>query len=1048
MKINYDEKRKRRYPKFIWILLCAFMCLSNAYSQKTITGKVTDSHQEALAGVSVVLKGATVGTFTDIDGAYKITVPSGDASLEFSFLGFKPQTVIVGNRSEINITLVENLKELDEVVVVGYGVQKRAHLTGSVSQITSEDIVKAPMQNVSNMLTGKLPGLTSLQRSGKPGDDGATFYVRGLNSFAGGNGPMIVVDGVPRTIDNLNPNDIESVSVLKDAAASVYGIQGANGVILITTKSGSEGPAKIFYDGSMTWTANTAMPEYLNARDYMYWHNKARQMDGLDPLWTAGIQNKVMSDDPNSIFGQTDWLDKIFRTGITQQHNISASGATERVKYYASIGFMNQEGTLINTDLKRYNVRTNLDIQVAKNLKFSIGLSGDRRDRHWPGTAIGNQTEFSPIRQAIAAIPIFKSEYDGMNVAWNNGTYNNNGYAALTESGWKNNTQWQLNSNYKLEYDLSGLTDVLKGLKASVFAAYNYSNTTDDNYDRYYEVYSINGNFDQGVSGASGYTKGNSYSKSASWGDTWMLRPQFDYSREFGKHSISATLLFETKKSYSNTMTGAARGFYSDVAVDISMGLLSLPKGWQAVTGSHKYSDGTASYVGRLNYVFDKKYLAEVVVRRDGSYVFAPENRWGTFPMASAGWVVSEEEFFSNAFPNVDFFKIRASVGTAGNMVNNMPYLYQSEFEVAKNSMVLGDNPITQLYTKNAYLYRDVTWASTILYNLGFDYTMWKGKLGVELDLFYKRTYDIIQTQSGAYPPSLGGLFPAIRNSGEVENKGFELTLKHDNRIDRDWSYGLKGNFSFARNRVLKIINPDDHPLYRSQLGQSMNARYGFKALGLFQSQEEIDNYPIAPSGNLRPGDIKYEDVNGDGIISSMYDYVKIGYGDVPEITFSLDMNLSYKNFYATLLWQGVTNTDYTLSGTYDTGVLSSTNYTASFAENGNSPYYRIEGAWTPENPNAKYPRLTTVNSGNNAWHSTWWLVNGEYLRLKNANIGYNVPSKVLKSTPFSSVNIYLAGTNLLTFSHFKYVDPESPSVSNGYYPQQKTYSLGLKVTF
>jgi len=1048
MKINYDEKRKHKYPKFIWILLCAFMCLSNAYSQKTITGKVTDPHQETLAGVSVVLKGATVGTFTDIDGVYKITVPSDNASLEFSFLGFKTQTVVVGNRSEINITLVENLKELDEVVVVGYGVQKRAHLTGSVSQITSEDIVKAPMQNVSNMLTGKLPGLTSLQRSGKPGEDGATFYVRGLNSFNSGNGPMIVVDGVPRTIDNLNPNDIESVSVLKDAAASVYGIQGANGVILITTKSGSEGPAKIFYDGSMTWATNTAMPEYLNARDYMYWHNKARQMDGLDPMWTADIQNKVMSNDPNSVFGQTNWQDKIFQTGITQQHNISASGATEKVKYYASIGFMDQQGTLINTGLKRYNVRTNLDIQVAKDLKFSVGLAGDRRDRQWPGTAIENQSEFNPIRQAIAAIPIFKSEYDGMNVAWNNGTYNNNGYAALTESGWKNNTQWQLNSNYKLEYDLSGLTDVLKGLKASIFAAYNYSNTTDDNYDRYYEIYSINGNLDQGVSGASGYTKGNSYSKSASWGDTWMLRPQFDYSREFGKHSINTTLLFETEKSYSNTMTGSARGFYSDVSVDINTGLLPLSQGQKAVSGSHNYSNGRVSYVGRLNYVFDRKYLAEVVLRRDGSYVFAPERRWSTFPMASAGWVVSEEEFFSNAFPNVDFFKIRASVGTAGNMANNMPYLHQSEFEPARNSMVLGNAPITQLYTKNAYLYRGVTWASTTLYNLGFDYTMWNGKLGVELDLFYKRTYDIIQTQSGAYPPSLGGLFPAIMNSGEVENKGFELTLKHNNRIDRDWSYGLKGNFSFARNRVLKIVNPDDRPLHRSPLGKSVNTRYGFNALGLFQSQEEIDNYPMAPSGDLRPGDIKYEDVNGDGIISSAYDYVRIGYGDVPEITFSFDMNLSYKNFYATLLWQGVTHTDYTLSGTYNTGVISSTNYTSSFAENGNSPYYRIEGAWTPENPNAEYPRLTTRNSGNNAWHSTWWLVNGEYLRLKNANIGYNVPSKVLKGTPFSSVNIYLAGTNLLTFSHFKYVDPESPSVSNGYYPQQKTYSLGLKVTF
>jgi hypothetical protein len=280
-----------------------------------------------------------------------------------------------------------------------------------------------------------------------------------------------------------------------------------------------------------------------------------------------------------------------------------------------------------------------------------------------------------------------------------------------------------------------------------------------------------------------------------------------------------------------------------------------------------------------------------------------------------------------------------------------------------------------------------------------------------------------------------------------ADNRGFEITLKHDNRIS-DWSYALSGSFSFARNRVLKRAITDSAPNYQVQLGEPSYAKYGFVALGLFQSEEEIAQYPAAASGTVRPGDIKYLDVNGDGIISSMYDYLKMGYGEVPEINFSLNMSVSWKNFYATLLWQGVSHCDYELSGMYDTGVISATNYTSPFIANGNSPYYLIENAWTPENPGARYPRLSTIYSGNNDWESTWWLVNGEYLRLKNANIGYNVPEKYLKKTPFTRINVYLAGTNLLTFSHFKYVDPESPSVSNGHYPQQQTFSIGLNVTF
>jgi TonB-linked SusC/RagA family outer membrane protein len=1027
-------------------ILMMTLSLMPVYAQqanKTITGTVVDAKGEAIIGATVVVKGTTVSTLSDAVGRFTIQA-STEAVLVVSFLGFRPQEILVGSQLDINVVLAEDTKLLEEVVVVGYGTQKRAHLTGAVAQIDAKELTVAPMQRTSNMLAGKVAGLTSLQRSGKPGADGSTLYVRGLNSFAGNNGPTVIVDGVPRTMDYVNPNDIESVSVLKDAAASIYGVQGANGVILITTKSGGEGPAKISYDGSFTITENTAMPEFLDAKDYMYYHNKARAMDGLTPLWTAEIQNKVLANDPNSIWGETDWLDKVFNTGKTQQHNISASGGTQRTKYHASLGIMDQEGTLKNTGYTRYNLRANLDVLVAKNLRFNMNIAGSRADTDLPGTAIDNQAEFDPIRQAINTIPIIKSEFQGMPTAWNDGTYNYNGYAALTESGFKRQTTWLMHSNFKLEYDFSDLTGILKGLKASVFASYDYSNTTNASYDRYYKLYSVNQSFKEEILGVSGFLTEGAFTKSASWGDNWILRPQIDYSREFGKHYVGALLLYEARKGYGSTMSGVKTGYYSDDPVDLSLGA-AFPA--SPVSGSYSYS-GQASWVGRINYVYDKKYLAEFAFRCDGSYVFAPENRWGFFPAASVGWVISQEEFFANAAPFVEYLKLRASYGQSGND-NVTAFLYNSNYGLSINSMVLGGAPISQFYVVEPYVYRNLTWATTDSYNLGVEASLWNRKLGVEVDVFYKLTYDILEHQSGNYPPSLGGYFPSYQNSGKVDNRGFELTLKHENRINADWSYTLAGSFSFARNRVLeRRALADNYPNYRAQLGESTYAKHGFIALGLFQSQEEIDQYPKAPSGNLRLGDLKYQDINGDGIISADYDYVKMGYGEVPEINFSFNMSVTWKNFYATLLWQGVSHCDYELSGVYNTGVTSSTPYTAHFPSQGNSPRYLIENAWTPENPDARYTRLSTLANGNNAWRSTWWLVDGEYLRLKNAHIGYNVPEKLLKKTPFTRINVYLAGTNLLTFSHFKYVDPESPSVSRGYYPQPQTFSLGLNVTF
>ena len=1044
----------RQCRKMLLSLFCAFVFLSGSYAQRVITGTITDNHDETMPGVSIVISGTATGTISDLDGAYQITAPSENSLIEYSFVGYKKQTIIVGDRTMINVVMTEESTELEEVVVVGYGVQKRIHTTGSVSQVTAKELMKAPMQNVSNLLTGKLSGVTSIQTSGKPGEDGTTLYVRGQNSYAGGISPLVIVDGVPRTMDYLNPNDIESISVLKDASASIYGVQGANGVILITTKSGAEGAAKISYDGSYTFTQNTAMPKFMNASDYLYWHNKASDMDGITPIWTADIQTKVMNNDPESVWGQTDWLAKVFRTGVTQQHNISAIGGSEKVRYYTSIGYMDQEGTLINTGLKRYNVRTNLDIQIAKNLKFITSLAGYRTDRSWPGTSIGDKTPFNPVSQAQSSLPILKSEFQGYPTAWVLGTNTAvNGYAALTESGYKNQTRYNLDSNFQMEYDFSGLTDMLKGLKVNVFASYNYGQTTDSDYDRYYELYTVNNELDERVMGASGYSPGNVYSKSSSWGDNWMFRPQISYSREFfNKHAVHAIFLLEKRKSFSSTMTGTKREYYSDDPVDISLG-----NEWTTgdpVTGSHGFS-GQKSYVGRFNYVYANKYLVEFLFRTDWSVKFAPDNRKGFFPSASAGWVISQEDFFASMFPMVDLLKIRASYGQAGKD-NVDDFLYNSLFNIAPNSMALGGRSISQFYSVNAYVVRNLTWSTTHSFNLGVDLNMWKGKLAVELDLFYQITANILERLESNFPPSLAGYFPTFENSGKMANRGFEITVKHNNRINQDWSYQVRGTFAFARNKVLRRAMTDNHPNYQPEVGGPLGVRYGFKALGLFQSWEEIEQYPVAPSGFLRPGDIKYLDYDGNGEIDKgkltatappNKDYVRIGYGALPEISFNFNIDLSYKNFYLTMLWQGVTHTDWELSGWWDDRKYpAATPYTS--WGGGNAPKYLIEDAWTPENPNARWPRLSTISNGNNAWQSSWWIINGEYLRLKNLNIGYTLPANILQKTPISRINIYLAGTNVITFSHFPYLDPESPSVSSGYYPQQKTYSIGANITF
>lgn len=866
--------------------------------------------------------------------------------------------------------------------------------------------------------------------------------MRGFSTF-NDSSPLCIVDGVERPFNNLNPNDIASVSVLKDAAtAAIYGVRGANGVILVTTKSGSQGYASISYDGSVTFTQNTAMPKMLNAEDYIYWHNKARELDNLAPYWTP---ENLARMEQMGILGDTDWLSKIYKKfGLTHQHNISVSGGTDKVKYYSSVGLMNQDGILRNTDFKRYNMRGNVDAKITRNLTFAINMSVAHTERNWPGLSISPQSEFSPVTQAFYALPLLKETYEGKPLGYTNGSYTYTPLAALEDAGYQNQRNWTFDSTARLEYDF-GSIKALQGLKASIFMGYNVGSTLDYNYLRKYSLYKFDPrSFTVTETIAQGIPESN-FNKSNSLGWSMTIRPQINYEREFGKHSVSALFFFERRKSYDDTMTGYKTGYYADFPIDLSMGLVNQSP---YTTGSHSYT-GSAGFAGRISYAYDKKYLLEVTMRADGSYKFAPKNRWGYFPSVAVGWVMSEEAFFKQALPKIEYFKLRASYGVLGSD-DTSPYLYmQSFFSTAPGfTCVIGGQPQSAYYT-GGYIHDNLTWSRTHTYNFGMELRAFQGKLGIEFDWFYKLTSRILESDSGGtYAPSLGGNNPAWLNSGRVDNRGFELTLRHANSFRNGWSYALTGNLSWARNRVLSRRIADNHPSYRAILGEPLGSIYGFQALGLFQTQEQVDNYPTAPSGWAGLGEIMYKDIDGDGKIDRDHDYVKIGRSTTPEMSFSLNMDVAWKNISLSVLWQGVALCDYQLSGLYGNGHTDNTMYTRPFYGDGNAAYYLVENSWRPDHTNAEYPRLHAITNSNNANASTWWIRNGAYLRLKDVRLSYALPKKLLSKIGIERTSIYVAGTNLLTFSAFKYIDPENPGINNGYYPQQRTYSIGLNLTF
>ncbi|WP_455628797.1 TonB-dependent receptor [Parabacteroides chinchillae] len=1016
--------------------------------KKKITGVVLDPAGVAVIGANVVVRGSKQGVITGIDGDFSIEVVPDDI-LQVSYIGYVSQDIRVGNRNTVKVVLKEDTKTLDEVVVVGYGSQRKINVTGSIAQIEAKDLKTATSGNLSSMLQGRLPGLITRQEAGQPGSDGASLLVRGSNTL-GNNDPLVIVDGFERPFPNINPDEVESITILKDAtSAAVYGVRAANGVILVTTKRGSQQKPTITFNTSAQISMNTNFPKFLNGPDYAYWYDKAEEMDGVPKearRFSDSDLNRIINGDPEEIFGNTDWFDLLFKKSApTFTNNVSLNGGNDRFKYFVSLGAFNQNGIIDRTSYDRYNVRANLDAKVIDNLTVSFNIAANQSTQKEPGLSAGLGNSYASIfSQALLAYPFVTAfrpdgSYAG---SLNPDNGNQNPLAARDLSGEQNNRSNRFEGSMSIKYDLpfvKGLSFKLnlgydKGysMKKSVLLPYKLMvyHMGDKTYHDEWGRHSLSGDA----------TINQWFSDS--WRST--VQASANYDNTFGKHAVGALFLYEYAEDNGTGMSAGRKSFPITDIMDLDYGEIVLD---DLVKGSHS-NFRRAGYVTRLNYAYDERYLFEFTGRIDGSARLPQHNRWGFFPGVALGWRISNESFFKENVSFVDNLKLRLSVGKLGNdnIGETGDYAYIRTMSMGKDPVVMIGNALGRYLGVDRVPNDNIKWETTTSYNIGLETSMWNGLLGAELDLFYMKTKDILQAQGNLMPPSMGGYFPAYLNSGIVDNRGFEITLTHRNKIG-EVNYSVRGNLSWARNKVIETTEDPNVPEYRRLTGKPMNQKFGFIAEGLFQSQEEIDHSAVL--GPTLPGDIKLKDVNGDGRITYEQDKTWIGRSATPEMMFGLNLAADWKGFDFNMFFQGAALCDISLCGYYSDRKFSDhTFYTQPFFCDGNSPYYLIEKAWRPDYTNAEYPRLGISRRSNGSSESSWWLKNGAYLRLKNAQIGYTIPRILTQKISIERVRFYISGGNLFTIDALPYLDPEMPDVNQGYYPQQRTVEFGLNLTF
>lgn len=1031
-------------------MLCALFVVlspSMAWAQNTVRGTVVDELGEPVIGATVIVVGTQTGTTTDIDGKFTLQNIKKESVLQISFIGYQTITVPVNGATNLEVELKSDAEKIDEVVVVGYGVQKKASVTAAISQISGEELEKAPVGDVTNMLAGRVAGVTAVQSSGQPGADGSSIMVRGQSV-------LYIVDGVPRDINQIDPEDIESISILKDAsAAAVYGLDG-NTVIIVTTKRGQKGDSTISYKGTFGVSSNANPMELLDGPGYAYWYNRALELDGKQPIFTADIVQKMLNEEDG--WGNTNWYDKVFGVGTTMSHTISANGGNDQMNYFASLGMFDQKGNVDNFNFRRYTARANLSAKIAKNLTLEVGIAGRIQDHDQPIYSADPEAWNNVPQQAMRVHPYVPEKVTIDGVEYHSATPTAsatvNPVAAYEESGSYKSRATYIQPNISLRWDLPWV----EGLSAKFFASYDMTFQHTKSFTTPYDLALAGFSYDEnGYINKLNYSVSNTYSglgsettlQEASYYTYYgITQTSLSFDNTFGKHRVAALALIETRDYKSNNHYGRMYDLLFENLPELNFGDGASDK---RSVGGMSNRTRQVGFVARLNYDFDDRIYVELSGRYDGTYLFSGMNgsRWGFFPAASAGWRISEEEWFGAEW--VDNLKLRGGIGLTGTSAVSA-YQYLTSMSISDgNAVVIGGQGQQSIYTTSV-ANPNISWEKNLNYNIGVDATFWGGKLGVEADVFYTYKYDMLSSASGAYPPSVGGYFPAYENKNKQDVKGFDLTLSHNNRVG-EFSYGVKLMGSYAKRRwLLYSGDAANAPDYQKLTGKEVGSVIGFIADGLFQSEEEILSSPTMVGKDVRVGDIKYIDRNGDGKIDYDQDRGYVGSSVYPKFTGGLAFNAAWKGIDLNFLVQGAVGSTIALTGVYASSyVMDNTSMTKPFYHGGNSPLYLVENSWTPENTGAYFPRLSLESNSNNAHSSTHWYRPGDYLRLKTAQLGYTLPSQITKKVGIRKLRVYVEGSNLFTLSHVeKYnIDPEQPSVNNGYYPQQRVISVGLNIT-
>lgn len=991
----------------------------------TCKGLVKDAAGESIIGASVVVKGTTNGTITDFDGNFNLDgVKKGDV-IVISYVGYQSQEV-KWNGNSLNVILKEDSKTLSEVVVVGYGVQKKVNLSGSVAMVDSKELENRPIQNVSSGLQGLMPGVTVTGTNGAPGQDAGKIRVRGIGTLNEA-GPYILVDGIETgTLSAVDPNDIESISVLKDAAsAAIYGSKAANGVVLITTKRGKAGQTKVSYSGYVSFQNTTNTIERMGSYEYASLLNQALEADGRSKRFDdTELQKFKDGNDP--LYPDTDWYDLAYKTGIQHRHNININGGSENVKYMASLGYLNQTGVLPNAGREQFNARTNLDMKINKRLSARMNLSFIKNDYSEPSSAYYGGNSDQIVRQLNLIAPWIVARYD--DGTW--GTISDGSPIAWLDSGMKVNRD---NNNF------SGMAavdyEIIDGLKLTLQGAY-VSNLQNYSYFQKYIKYNENKESDPNQLDERYYK----------W-DRTNYDALLNYDKSFGQHNIKGLLGWHTEKYNYKFQKAVRKKFPNNELTDMNAG--------DASTQSNEGKTAELamiSWFARINYDFAGKYLLEANIRSDASSRFAEGHRWGYFPSFSGAWRISEEAFMESARESwLSSLKIRGSWGQLGNQ--DALSGSDSDYYPALNTYNLDSKypfggALNSGYYQRKYRLETISWEKASTWGIGVDFTLFN-KLNGSIDYYNRKTTGIIMDVT---VPKEFALDAYKDNVGSMRNSGIEINLSYNTKIGQV-DFGIAGNFSYNKNEILdlgggdpaKYLDANGGYNQRNKVGEAMNSYYIYKADGLFNSQEEADAY-TAKYGNpfgkeFKAGDLRYVDVNGDGkLTADDRDYC--GSSD-PKITYGFNVNAGWKGFDLSLMFNGAADVK-RLFDAYEVY--------GNFSGDAAHPSTIWRDAWTPENKNAKMPRIffdTNSPSSNRSVQSDFWMQNTSYLRLKNLQLGYTIPKNWLNSIGVENIRIYYSVENLLTFDKMKInIDPEATSQRLSSYPLLRTHAFGINVSF